>query len=186
MAVLGSTSPKLGGVGTVVRPVGVDSPFVRGSWGAYCIILIESKEVLVLENFDVFPAQRANVGSDDQRRLHGRPQSKVRARLGRCQVPITNLQHIGVVVAPKVDRVQLERVHVDDVHEGAPVWLDVIAHAPAYGRAITPGEHISRPPDAQVVNDLARLLLQSIAHSVEPLSRLGLGPGYTPEGRDEV
>lgn len=60
------------------------------------------------------------VGADDQRALHGGPQGKVRAGLGEAELVVADFEHVAVGVAPEVDCVQLEGVHVQDGCDVAP------------------------------------------------------------------
>lgn len=58
---------------------------------------------------------------NDQWRLHRRPQSEMRPVLCQCQIAISDLEHVRVIVAPEVDRVQFEAVEVGDGGDARPV-----------------------------------------------------------------
>jgi hypothetical protein len=57
--------------------------------------------------------------SNDQRRLHGRPQREMCSVLWQSEIPVSDLQHVRVVVSPEVDGAQLEAVQVGD---GGDTW----------------------------------------------------------------
>lgn len=82
----------------------------------------------------------------------------MRASLGGSQIPVTNLEHVRVVMGVKVDSVHLERVHVEDVRDRSPAGVDVAAHAPADCSVFAPREDVGSSPDAKVVEDFAILL----------------------------
>lgn len=167
MAILRRASPELGGICAVISPVGVDAPLVRSGRAAVNIVLVKSQQILVLQDVDVILRQQANVGSDEEGRFHGGPQSKVCARLGRSQVAVANLQHVGIIMAPESNRVELERVQVQDVSDRAPFGRDIAAHAPADAGSVAPRKDIGRAPDAQAEDDFMCLLGQSVSHAVE-------------------
>lgn len=178
--------PILSRMGAVVRPVGINPPLIRRRRPTVPGVLVKRQQAPVREQVEVAAAQAAQVRPDQQRRLHGRPEGKVRARLGGRQVPVAHLEHVGVVVGVEADGAHLERVHVEDVRDGAPAGADVAAHAPARRRAVAPGGDVGGAPDAEVVEDLAVLPGERVAHAVEALCRLGLAPVVAVRGEPGV
>ena len=79
-------------------------------------------------------------------------------------------------MAKEVDRVEPEAVEVEDSGNASPVAVDIVAHSPAGGGVVAPGEYIGGSPNAEVVFDNSVLLGQSIAHGIESLGGLGGGP----------
>jgi hypothetical protein len=59
---------------------------------------------------------------------------------------IANLKQITVVMAPKVDGVHLEAIHIQVHHDPAPILLDIARRTPANSRIVTPFKDIGKPP----------------------------------------
>ena len=88
---LALASPELSRVGRVEGPVRVGTPLVRSGRGSVGLVLVEGKEVLVLEDGEVVVGDDAEIGADDERGLHGSPESEVRPGLLGSEITVTNL-----------------------------------------------------------------------------------------------
>lgn len=71
----------------------------------------------------------AYAGPNNQRRLHRRPQGKMRSVLLECQITISDLQHVWVGVAPEVGVFHVEGVFVGDFDNSGPSICALIALA---------------------------------------------------------
>lgn len=176
MAILRRAGPELCGIRAVVSPVGVDTPLVWSGRAAVNIVLVKGKQIRVLQDVDVILGQQTDVGSDEEGRFHGGPQSKVCARLGCRQVAVANLEHVGVIMPPEANGIQLERVQVQDVSDRVPFGRNIAAHAPADAGCVAPREDIGRAPDAQAEDNFIGLVGQGVSHLVKPLSRFRGAP----------
>lgn len=74
-------------------------------------------------------AMEAYASPNNQRRLHRRPQSKMRSVLLECQIAISDLQHVWVGVAPEVGVFHVEGVFVGDFDDSGPGICALVALA---------------------------------------------------------
>jgi hypothetical protein len=111
----------------------------------------------------------------------------VRSVLCQCEIPVADLQHVRVRVAPEINVVHQEGVFVGDCGDAGPgcycpldltrVWreakptVDIPRHAPRVPRFIAPGVHVRVAPVTQRVEDRAVSFdaEQRIAHASVPL-----------------
>lgn len=95
-ALLELSGPVLSGERCIECPVWIGSPLIRSSRGAVLIILVECQEILVLQDGDVVRRDRTKICADEQRRFHGCPERKVRARFCGSEISVTDFEHVGI------------------------------------------------------------------------------------------
>lgn len=100
---------------------GITYPFVRSGSFAKDLVLVESDEILVLQDLDIGLAQLGDIRPDEKWRFHHRPKSEMGSALFSREVAVTYVEHVGIVVAAKVTIIAEEGVHIQDASDTAPV-----------------------------------------------------------------
>ena len=69
------------------------------------------------------------------------------------QVPVPDLEHVGIVVAPETHAVEQERVLVEDLGDARPPGCDVAGDTPGVAGGIAPDFDVGLAPFAETVED---------------------------------
>lgn len=160
----------------------ISDPFVRRSRLSIDGVLIESYQILVLQNLHIGLAEFRDIRSNEQWRLHHSPESEMGSAFFSRQVTVTHMEHVGIIVTAKVSKVAQEGVHVEDASNTAPVcWKvrqssakhgvregshtsDIVRHSPRLPSRIAPGPRLVGAPVAETVQNCAVLSKECMLH----------------------
>ncbi len=135
-------------------------------------VLVDGDDVLVAQDVEGRRGGLAQIGADEQRRGHDRPQGEVRAVLGVRHAAVADLQHVGVVPVAGARMGGEREVLLEDRQHRTPAVADVTGGPPQVADVRRPLPRLVLAPFADAVDDGPPGRLEGVAHGAVALLRV--------------
>src|SRR6266508_2691537 len=138
-------------------------------------VLVDGDHVGVAQHVERVRRRADDVGTDQHRRGHDRPQAEVGAVLVVGEAAVAHLQHVRVVPVPRSGEARQVVVEVGGVVHAGPVGADVTGGTPHVADVGAPFPHLRRAgaaPLDDAVQDRPAGVAQRGAHGLVPRLRV--------------